>query len=685
MGMDGTTQIAAIPDGAFQDYSKTNRQGRAVLSTMLAGLKDVASRAMSSSDVIALTSTAASGLTSTDVSLIVSSQISALTPESIGSLTSTAISTLVSTGVSSITITGIGGLSSTAIGALTSTQVPNLGAATQLGLTSTQVDRIHAAATTTEVANLDASQIRTGIIDLARLPSASIVEHTEVADEAALRALTSATVQNDDHVRVLTVGSLSSSYWRVFDDTKLPIGAGDLLTAFTPLALASTWPAILNKPPVITAIESAMTSTQAEALSSLNVNSVATTTQLAALAASSLTGLTTTQQGALRAVADDPITQTEVESLLAGISATPTISSVIYRSASNGLTWDAYGVWDDYKTANGVSSAGPFTLYSGGGMVNANETVDTYTLFAQSYDVSLTAGAGTLGSTATVLGSAALSTSIKNSGVGSMSCPAVGSGTYIAANSFALTTSDTVSVGAWVYPTSRSVYGFIAGVGTDGSIADCSVYTSLTTGYLTGVIAGTTIYSTTAVPLNAWSHVAVWRAGGAVYLGMGGTIVATGTNSTAMTAGTRNIYFGTGTRNRTTNESFVGYVDSPYVKIGASPAVSGSTYTIPSPFGGASAGTFVTTAATAPATAISGNVAIIFDGSTVVASDITIELSRDGSTWVAATWLAASAVSATSTKIEGTYSIAAGAASLRVRVTTPAKTMLLRRIAVVWS
>ena len=98
----------------------------------------------------------------------------------------------------------------------------------------------------TDVKNIDATWIKTGTIDIARLPAASIETLKIVADDTARQALTKSDVQNGDTVKV---NSTNRMYF-VVDDSKL--GTGSWKDAYVEYsagrAAAVDWSGVENTP-----------------------------------------------------------------------------------------------------------------------------------------------------------------------------------------------------------------------------------------------------------------------------------------------------------------------------------------------------------------------------------------------------------------------------------------------------
>lgn len=93
-----------------------------------------------------------------------------------------------------------------------------------------------------DITSLDASKL-TGTISLDRLPAGALEKLVIVADDTARYALTTATVQKGDTVKVTATGAM----YFVVDDTKLSSDSGyEVYTAG--IASAIQWEGILNKP-----------------------------------------------------------------------------------------------------------------------------------------------------------------------------------------------------------------------------------------------------------------------------------------------------------------------------------------------------------------------------------------------------------------------------------------------------
>jgi len=102
----------------------------------------------------------------------------------------------------------------------------------------------------TGIQNIDASQIKTGTLDISLFPKAAIERMYVVASEAELANLTTEQVQNGDTVKVADAeGSVGKMYF-VTDETKL--GTADYMQGLMPYsagtASAVDWSGVQNKP-----------------------------------------------------------------------------------------------------------------------------------------------------------------------------------------------------------------------------------------------------------------------------------------------------------------------------------------------------------------------------------------------------------------------------------------------------
>ena len=95
----------------------------------------------------------------------------------------------------------------------------------------------------TNISNIDANKITSGTIDIARLPAAALERMVMVADDTARFALTIATAQKGDTIKVTSTGKM----YFVVDDTKLNTEAGyEVYTAGT--ASSVPWGGVTGKP-----------------------------------------------------------------------------------------------------------------------------------------------------------------------------------------------------------------------------------------------------------------------------------------------------------------------------------------------------------------------------------------------------------------------------------------------------
>ena len=102
----------------------------------------------------------------------------------------------------------------------------------------------------TGIQNIDASQIKTGTLDISLFPKAAIERIYVVASEAELANLTTEQVQNGDTVKIADAdGSVGKMYF-VTDETKL--GTADYMQGLMPYsagtASAVDWSGVQNKP-----------------------------------------------------------------------------------------------------------------------------------------------------------------------------------------------------------------------------------------------------------------------------------------------------------------------------------------------------------------------------------------------------------------------------------------------------
>lgn len=97
------------------------------------------------------------------------------------------------------------------------------------------------------ITDIDASKIKSGVIDIARLPQGALERCIVVADDAARLALTTAKVQTGDTVKVTKTGLM----YFVVDDTKLSTEDGyEVYTAGS--ATSVPWSGVTGKPSTFT-------------------------------------------------------------------------------------------------------------------------------------------------------------------------------------------------------------------------------------------------------------------------------------------------------------------------------------------------------------------------------------------------------------------------------------------------
>ena len=100
------------------------------------------------------------------------------------------------------------------------------------------------------IKNIDASQIKSGTIDIDRLPKAAIERMHIVQDETELETLTTEQVQNGDTVKIADKDGVIGSMYYVTDDSKL--GTEDYMQGLMPYSAGTaatvTWVGVTNKP-----------------------------------------------------------------------------------------------------------------------------------------------------------------------------------------------------------------------------------------------------------------------------------------------------------------------------------------------------------------------------------------------------------------------------------------------------
>lgn len=142
---------------------------------------------------------------------------------------------------------------SKAVAAVTADSAAKLTTARTINLTgavtgSVSTDLSGNASIATTLTNFDASKMTSGIIDIARLPQGALERMIIVADDATRLALTIATAQKGDTIKVTATGKM----YFVVDDTKLNTEAGyEVYTAGS--ATTVPWGGVTGKPTVISA------------------------------------------------------------------------------------------------------------------------------------------------------------------------------------------------------------------------------------------------------------------------------------------------------------------------------------------------------------------------------------------------------------------------------------------------
>lgn len=149
--------------------------------------------------------------------------------------------------------TGKLGTNDKALAAVNADSTAKLNTARTISLTgavtgSIATDLSGNAAIATTLTNFDAGKITSGIIDIDRLPVGALERLIIVADDTARLALTTATVQKGDTVKV----TATSKMYFVVDDTKLNTEVGyEVYTAGT--AMSVPWSGVTGKPTAVSA------------------------------------------------------------------------------------------------------------------------------------------------------------------------------------------------------------------------------------------------------------------------------------------------------------------------------------------------------------------------------------------------------------------------------------------------
>jgi hypothetical protein len=145
-----------------------------------------------------------------------------------------------------------------------------------------------------------------------------------------------------------------------------------------------------------------------------------------------------------------------------------------------------------------------------------------------------------------------------------------GSGYQLGNNNF--------TIEAWIYPTSASQTAQIAGSAKNGTNSDWFFY--LNAGKLAFHWNNSSDLTSTSSPAaNAWSHVAVVRSGGNLYLYLNGSQVGTTTVSGSIGSNTGD-NFTIGSDTTTASMPYAGYMDEIRITMGYA-RYTGSTYTTP--------------------------------------------------------------------------------------------------------
>ena len=135
-----------------------------------------------------------------------------------------------------------------------------------------------AALIASDIPSLDASKITTGVFNIAQIPASALERLTQVTNQAARYALTTASVQNGDTVKQLDTGTM----YIVVDDTQLSVAAG--YVAYTAGSASSVpWSGVTGTPTTLAgyAITDAVPSTRTVNTLALSSNITLTTANIA--------------------------------------------------------------------------------------------------------------------------------------------------------------------------------------------------------------------------------------------------------------------------------------------------------------------------------------------------------------------------------------------------------------------
>ena len=207
------------------------------------------------------------------------------------------------------------------------------------------------------VGGLSVSQLTDGgeglVIDIDLLPKAAVERLYIAADEAALRALTSADVQNGDTVKVQS-GTLGGQMYFVKDDENLPVGEGQLNTAFEVYTVGSAssvpWSGVTDKPAEIGYLMGVTSSVQGQ----INDKQDTITGAATSITDTDLTASMAVVSDANGKVAVSAVTATEL-GYVSGV--TSAIQTQINGKSDNGHTHTMSEVTDLYGDFTGATSA----------------------------------------------------------------------------------------------------------------------------------------------------------------------------------------------------------------------------------------------------------------------------------------------------------------------------------------